>query len=80
MNNAGTIKNDVERIVKKELGLADRQFGREKTLRDMGADSLDEVELLMAFEEYAGFEVDDDDAELLKTPKDIETFLCGKVL
>ena len=42
---------------------------------DLGADSLDTVELIMAFEEEFGVEIPDDQAEKIKTVKDVVEFI-----
>lgn len=46
---------------------------------DLGADSLDNVELVMAFEEEFDIEIDDAAAETCKTVGDIITLIAGKV-
>ena len=42
---------------------------------DLGADSLDLVELIMAMEEEFGFEIEDEDAEKLRTVGDVINFI-----
>jgi len=46
---------------------------------DLGADSLDNVELVMAFEEEFGIEIPDDAAEHIQTVGDAVTFIQGKL-
>jgi acyl carrier protein len=46
---------------------------------DLGADSLDVVELVMAFEETFDIEVSDEEAEVLRTVGDVEAFVVGRV-
>ena len=46
---------------------------------DLGADSLDTVELVMAFEEEFGIEIPDDAAETIQTVGDAVTFIKGAV-
>ncbi|ERS02380.1 hypothetical protein Q674_11920 [Acinetobacter sp. COS3] len=48
-------------------------------LDDLGADSLDIVELIMAFEEEFGFEIPDDDAEKIKTVQDAIDYMVFHV-
>ena len=45
---------------------------------DLGADSLDTVELVMAFEEEFGIEIPDTDAEKIKTVADVNNYLKSK--
>jgi acyl carrier protein len=47
---------------------------------DLGADSLDQVELLMACEEEFGVEIPDEEAELLTTVQHVVDYLVAKVL
>jgi acyl carrier protein len=46
---------------------------------DLGADSLDLVELVMAIEETFDIEVSDEEAEVLRTVGDVEAFVVGRV-
>ena len=45
---------------------------------DLGADSLDTVELIMAFDEEFDFEIPDEDAQKIKTVKDIMDYIESK--
>ncbi len=45
---------------------------------DLGADSLDLVELIMAMEEEFGMEIADEDAEKLRTVQDVITFISAR--
>ena len=56
--------------VEEELVTADASF-----VDDLGADSLDQVELVMAFEEAFGIEVPDEDAEKMTTVKDATEYI-----
>ena len=47
-------------------------------IEDLGADSLDTVELVMAFEEEFSVEVPDEDAEKLQTVKDVVDYIESK--
>lgn len=47
----------------------------DKFIDDLGADSLDMVELVMAFEERFGIEIPDDDAENMTTVGDVHDYL-----
>lgn len=50
-----------------------------RLIEDLGVDSLDTVELIMAFEEEFGIEISDDDAEKARTVEDIIVYLAGKI-
>ncbi len=47
-------------------------------LEDLGADSLDVVELVMALEEESGIEVPDDDVENIRTVKDVAEYVAAR--
>lgn len=46
--------------------------------KDLGLDSLDHVEVIMAMEDEFGFEIPDQDAEKLNCPKDIIQYIADK--
>lgn len=80
-----TIPDRVRKIVAEHLGsyhlgrTIPREFEWEDSLRDdLGADSLDEVELCMALEEEFQVEITDDEAEGWKTPGDMLRTIEGK--
>lgn len=50
-----------------------------RLIEDLGVDSLDTVELIMAFEEEFGIEVSDDAAEKARTVEDIIVYLAGRI-
>jgi acyl carrier protein len=56
-------------------GLPDRRLQNAQFIKDLGADSLDTVELVMAFEEEFDCEIPDDAAEKIVTVKDAIDFL-----
>ncbi|KAK3586057.1 hypothetical protein CHS0354_033179 [Potamilus streckersoni] len=47
-------------------------------MKDLGLDSLDQIEIVMAMEDEFGFEIPDSDADRLMTPKDIVQYVCDK--
>ncbi|XP_015366674.1 PREDICTED: acyl carrier protein-like isoform X2 [Diuraphis noxia] len=47
-------------------------------INDLGLDSLDHVEVIMAIEDEFGFEIPDEDAEKLHRPKDIVQYVCDR--
>ncbi len=66
----------VKKIVVEHLGVeAEKVTGNASFIDDLGADSLDTVELVMAFEEEFGCEIPDDAAEHILTVGDAVKFL-----
>ncbi len=66
----------VKKIVIEHLGVdADKVVDNANFIDDLGADSLDTVELVMAFEEEFGVEIPDDAAETILTVGDAVKFL-----
>jgi acyl carrier protein len=61
----------VKKIIVEQLGVEAEEVTLEaKFIEDLGADSLDTVELIMALEEEFGIEIPDEDAEKIVTVKD----------
>ena len=72
------IEERVKKIVVEHLGVeAEKVTDTASFIDDLGADSLDNVELVMAFEEEFGVEIPDDAAEKIVTVKDAITFIEG---
>ena len=70
------VAEKVKAIVVEHLGVeADKVSDTASFIDDLGADSLDNVELVMAFEEEFGVEIPDDAAERILTVKDAVAFL-----
>ena len=70
------IADRVKKIVVEHLGVEDSKVGENASfIDDLGADSLDTVELVMAFEEEFGCEIPDDAAEKIVTVKDAVDFI-----
>uniref|UniRef100_A0A0M3J4Y3 Acyl carrier protein n=1 Tax=Anisakis simplex TaxID=6269 RepID=A0A0M3J4Y3_ANISI len=46
--------------------------------QDLGLDSLDHVEIVMSLEDEFGFEIEDKEAEKLKTPRDVVKYICER--
>ena len=66
----------VKKIVVEHLGVEPEKVTEEASfIDDLGADSLDIVELVMAFEEEFGVEIPDDAAEKITTVKDAISFI-----
>ena len=70
------IEAQVKKIVVEHLGVEEDKVVPEASfIDDLGADSLDIVELVMAFEEEFGVEIPDDAAEKIATVKDAITYI-----
>ena len=70
------IQDQVKKIVVDHLGIDEAKVVPEaKFIDDLGADSLDTVELVMAFEEEFEIEIPDDAAEKIQTIKDAIDFI-----
>jgi acyl carrier protein len=66
-----TIEDRVKEIICEQLGVEDGDVTPQaKFIEDLGADSLDTVELVMAFEEEFDLEIPDEDAEKITTVGD----------
>ena len=73
------IQDQVKKIVIDHLGIDESKVVPEaKFIDDLGADSLDTVELVMAFEEEFGSEISDSEAEKILTVGDAVKFIEGK--
>lgn len=70
----------VKEIIVEQLGVDPTQVTSEAHfIDDLGADSLDTVELVMAFEENFGIEIPDEDAEKISTVKNAIEYLEKKL-
>ena len=66
-----SIAERVKQIVVEQLGVEEDQVSNESSfMEDLGADSLDTVELVMALEEEFDIEIADEDAEKIQTVQD----------
>jgi acyl carrier protein len=74
-----TIEQEVIDIIVEQLGLDASDVTLSKSfVEDLNADSLDLTELIMTFEERFGFEISEEDAEKLKTVKDVVDYIKAK--
>lgn len=77
---AGTNADKVKDIIEKELGVErDKLTDDANFIEDLGADSLDIVELVMEFEKEFNIDIPDEDAERLKTVGNAMEYLKQKV-
>jgi acyl carrier protein len=75
-----TIEERVKKIVSEQLGIEDEDITAESSfVEDLGADSLDTVELVMAFEEEFKIEIPDEDAEKMLSVKNAIDYIKEKV-
>lgn len=71
-----SIEERVKQIVAEQLGVDDAQVTPEASfMDDLGADSLDTVELVMALEEEFDIEISDEDAEKIQTVQDAINYI-----
>lgn len=71
-----TIEQRVRDIMVEQLGVnADQVTPDAKIVEDLGADSLDVVELIMGLEEEFGYEIPDQEAEKLQTVGDVVKYI-----
>ena len=73
------VASKVKKIVSDHLGIEENKVTEESSfIDDLGADSLDTVELVMAFEEEFGSEISDSEAEKILTVGDAIKFIESK--
>lgn len=74
------INDRINKVLREQLGVAESDIQPSSDLiSDLGADSLDMVEIVMALEEEFEFEIPDEQAEDLSTVQDIITYIAGRV-
>ena len=75
-----SVEADVKEIIIDQLGVSEEEVKNEASfIDDLGADSLDTVELVMAFEEKFDVEIPDEDAEKMKSVGDAVAYLTEKL-
>jgi len=67
--------HNVQKIVAEKLNISPEKVTETATIQDLGADSLDMVELIMKFEELFGIEIDDEDAEKLQNVAQVVDYI-----
>lgn len=74
------VEEKVKEIISKQLGVDQSQITPDASfVEDLGADSLDTVELVMAFEEAFNIEIPDEDAEKITKVKDAIEYINKKI-
>ena len=74
-----SVEQKVKQIIVEQLGVDEAQVDMSASFVDaLGADSLDIVELIMAFEEAFDIDIPDEDAEKIGTVKDAVTYIESK--
>ena len=75
-----SIEERIKEIIVEQLGVDEDEVGAEASfIDDLGADSLDTVELVMAFEEEFNIEIPDEDAEGITTVQDAIDYIKANV-
>ena len=73
-----SVDERVKQIIVEQLGVEESEVTPNASfVDDLGADSLDTVELVMAFEEAFEIEIPDEDAEKIRTVKDAVDYING---
>ncbi|HBG47558.1 MAG TPA: acyl carrier protein [Deltaproteobacteria bacterium] len=74
-----SVENKVKKIIIDQLDVTEEEVTSPASfVDDLGADSLDTVEMVMAFEEEFGIEIPDEDAEKIKTVQDAVEYIKKK--
>ena len=77
---ASDIEKKVKAIIMEQLGVSEEEVKPEASfVDDLGADSLDLVELVMALEEEFGQEIQDEDAEKITTVQDAISYITERL-
>ena len=73
-----SVEEQVKKIIVEQLSVAEEDVVSEASfVDDLGADSLDLVEMIMAMEEAFGISIEDEDAEKIKTVQDAIDFVTA---
>ncbi len=73
------VESKVKEIIVSKLGVEDSQITNSASFtNDLGADSLDTVELVMEFEKAFNLQIPDEDAEKIQTVGDAVTYITSK--
>lgn len=75
-----SVADKVKKIIAEQLGVSEDQITTDaKFIEDLGADSLDQVELIMALEEEFGADIPDEDAEKMTTVGKAVEYITSQV-
>lgn len=75
-----TTEERVRRVIAEQFGLSDEAVTSERNfVADLGADSLDQIELVMAIEDEFDIEIEDEDAEQIKTVQQAIDYMNHRV-
>jgi acyl carrier protein len=76
IDSMASVEERVKQIIVEQLGVSEEEVTpTAHFVDDLGADSLDQVELVMAFEEAFGIDIPDEDAEKILTVKDANDYI-----
>lgn len=74
------VSRKVKKIIAEQLGLKEEEVREEATfLNDLGADSLDIVEMIMALEEEFGTEISDEEAEKIQSVREAIEYIVSRL-
>jgi acyl carrier protein len=74
-----TVEEQVKKIIMEQLNVTEEECVPEaKFIDDLGADSLDLVELIMAMEDYFGLEISDDELAQISTIQDVIDYIASR--
>jgi len=75
-----SVERRVVEIIVEQLGVGEEEVTMEASfVDDLGADSLDLVELIMAMEEEFSLEISDEDAEKIQTVQDVVNYIAERI-
>jgi acyl carrier protein len=75
------LSEKIRGLVSEQLGVDPSEMRPDANiLDDLGADSLDVVEMVMAIEEAFDIEIADEDAEAMRTVGDVEAYVAGRLV